>query len=209
MHSRSILALGIAAVLWASPAAPMAAVSTTADGAMSSIDERADLRGDGDGGQIRPAAAGANTGVRNLDMLLEMQNRGAEGVPAAESTRQLAPRPRESSAAVGVAAKRDLAPMDDDDESSAPTRERRWTAASTEGSAGGSSAQAPSGGESNDSASTGYRGDLHGLDLARTPLRKLLLFLRDNREWVGVAVATLVLGMLTLRASSRRGRRRA
>jgi hypothetical protein len=97
----------------------------------------------------------------------------------------------------------------EDDESSAPTRERRWTGASTEASAGGTTAQASSGGESNVSASTGSRGDLHGFDLSRTPARKLLLFLRDNREWVAVAVAALVLGMLTLRASSRRGRRQA
>lgn len=173
---------------------------------------RGGLRGDSQRSAGKAVAeAGGGTGHKNLDLLLELQGRTAP-VPTAdprdEASQGARPRQgqdRADSNALRTTPTSLLVPQSTLETGQAPAQGepvvegRRWSGNLASNVAAES---APAG------ESSGYKGDLYGVDFGNAPLRKMLLLLREYREWVIAAAVATVLLMLASGASTRRRNRR-
>lgn len=159
-------------------------------------------------GLDKSQALESSTGQKNLDLLLELQDRpkaaliGGAEAEAAKPGRRRSTEGATSQAGQPAAGSALLAPgsaeMTEAGESDG-TERRRWS-----GSLGPQFAAE----NGTASESSGYKGDLHGAGLDNAPSRKFLRLLREYREWVVVAGVSAVLLMLATGAASRRHRRR-
>lgn len=190
--------------------APVEAVATNpGESARAEVGPaRGGLRGEA---PIAAVATGPDTatGQKNLDLLLELQGRGV-AVPVGNGKEEASKAERRrlaegsgAGSAGPVTAKNLLMPNEATEmaepEHEPGTEARRWSG--NLGAQGGG-AEAAAGSES-----SGYKGDLYGVDLRNGPARKLLLLLREYREWVvGAGVAAVLLALATGAASRRRRR---
>lgn len=145
----------------------------------------------------------ASIGERNIDLLLDMQGKGAAVFNGPETVNGL-PSQRSRGAASAPGRLPVQEPSGDDESTSERAeqdvvlRERHWVSTIA--------ANADAAGHSPSVSS--YRGDLDGVDLRRSPFRKLLIFVRDHREWVVAGALAVLLGMMAMGATSRSRRRR-
>lgn len=162
--------------------------------------------------QERPSRHDPATGVRTVDMLLDLHGTDDKGATTAvgAASRPEALRPRQAASATSALRGLANAPLEPSTEegSAEAARGKRWNATNAAGGSP-STGTSDSGGEARTSEQgSGYRGDFDGVDLSRSPTRKLLLFLRQHRDWVIVCSVAAALAVLTLRASMLRRRRR-